>query len=291
MKKQAKQFTDYLEYERALSVNTVSAVKSDLDQFLFFLKGASLSPKKLAAFSEYLFNRGYRASSISRKLSHVQQFCRHLYREGRIEFEAETYITVPKKEVYLPRILSANEMNLFLNAPGTTDRFPLRDKALLELAYACGLRISEIPALVLDSLQQTILNIHGKGNKERRVPVGSKARLALDAYLVSERPHLARPWSESTLFLSGRGKSLSRAAVHRIIQKYVKRAGLPAQITPHALRHTFATDLLNGGANLRLVQELLGHSNITTTERYTHVSNDRLKEHYHQFHPRGEHHD
>lgn len=280
------EFIDYMHSERGLAHNTLLATGSDVDQFLAFLADSPLRPKALLEFSTFLYKRGFKGNSISRKLSSVQQFCRFLYREGSISWEPETLASSPKPERYLPHVLAPDEMTRLLHAPGDRDRYPLRDNAILEACYACGLRVSELPSLTIRQIKKHQLSIIGKGNKERMVPIGDQAWAALQRYLQTERPQLEREWSEQVVFLSARGKPLTRAAVHAIISKYVKRAGLPDTITPHALRHTFATDLMNGGAGLRVVQQLLGHANISTTERYTHVSTGALKAQFLAHHPR-----
>ncbi|MDA1354152.1 MAG: tyrosine-type recombinase/integrase, partial [bacterium] len=280
LKHMKNQFIDYVRQERGLARNTIEATSSDLVQFIAFLQAKRLSPKTVSAFSQFLYDRGFKANSISRKLSSVQQFCRFLYREGSISWEPETLGSSPKQERYLPHVIHKDDMAHLLNSPCALDKYPFRDKAILELCYACGLRISELPNLTLNRIRGQRLSVIGKGNKERLVPIGKQAKLALDNYLANERGQLAREWTGDTLFLSSRGKALTRAAMHSIITKYVSRAGLPDTITPHAIRHTFATDLMNGGAGLRVVQQLLGHESITTTQRYTHVSTSELKKQF-----------
>ena len=187
----------------------------------------------------------------------------------------------------IPKAIHNVEVNRLLTSPGaTSDPYPLRDRAVLELMYACGLRVSEVISVRMDQLKEEVVHVIGKRNKERIVPVGSMALFAISLYIEKERPNLAKKSRDNLLFLNRHGKALTRQSIYTMVKKYAKRASIAPDTTPHTLRHSFATHLLDGDADLRDVQELLGHSNVSTTEIYTHVSQKKLKSAHQKFHPR-----
>lgn len=280
-------FKEYLTIEKGAADNTVLAYMSDLDQFLGFLGDRALSAARVSGFSKYLYDREFRATSISRKLSCIKLFCRFLVREGKIGLDLDGIVVKPKLGKRLPRVLSMDEMTALLGATDAVDRFRLRDQAILELFYSSGCRVSELPEIRVDDItEEPFFKITGKGRKQRMVPLGSLARVAIENYLAQERPRLLRDASPDFLFLNRFGQKISRQGIYLLVKKYVRRSGVNAAATPHTLRHSFAGHLLDGNADLREIQELLGHSNIATTQLYTHVSKAKLKREHREFHPR-----
>ena len=291
-------FLAYLELERGLSRNTLEAYRSDLQQFGDFLARRSIDPLAvdgpvLADFvSELAEGRDNRApaaaATLQRKIACLRSFYRHMRREGLLDFDPTTDIRPPRSSARLPRVLSRDQVNQLLAQPRGTSHGALRDRALLETMYACGLRASEAIALKLGELdlEAGVLIARGKGSKERIVPIGSKARETLQAYLQRARPALVGLREEPHVFVNLRGQSLSRQGLYKIVQRHADAAGLGSSMSPHTLRHTFATHLLAGGCDLRSLQEMLGHADIGTTQIYTHLSTDRLREVYFDAHPR-----
>jgi integrase/recombinase XerD len=297
-------FLAYLELERGLSRNTLEAYRSDLLQFGRFLqrRGVSVmgtSHNDLAAFLSELAGaeRGgsagdsrppAAAATLGRKVACLRSFYRHLRREGLIEHDPSADLHGPRKTQRLPRVLTRQEVARLLREPSGGEPLALRDRALLELMYACGLRVSEVTGLELRDidLEEGMLCARGKGGKERLVPVGSQAIAALQAYLARGRPVLLGAKRESTLFLNRRGGGLTRQGLYKIVQGHARGAGLQERMSPHTLRHSFATHLLAGGCDLRSLQEMLGHADLATTQVYTHLSAERLKDAYFSAHPR-----
>jgi integrase/recombinase XerD len=291
-------FLAYLELERGLSRNTLDAYRSDLLQFGEFLDRRRLDVAgaghgEIAAFlSELAAGAGERppvgAATLARKVACLRSFYRHLRREGAIEHDPTAELRGPRKTQRLPRVLSREEVAHLLSQPRGADPRALRDRALLEVMYACGLRASEAIGLeVADvDLEEGVLCARGKGSKERLVPIGRQAVVALRAYCRGGRPLLLADHGEARLFLSRRGRGLTRQGLYKIVQGYARRAGLEAKMSPHTLRHTFATHLLAGGCDLRSLQEMLGHADLATTQVYTHLSAERLKDAYFSAHPR-----
>jgi integrase/recombinase XerD len=228
------------------------------------------------------------ANSISRSLVAIKTFHRFLTRERHIKEDVTNVLDSPRLWKNLPETLSVSEVEEIIKTPNTRNWLGLRDKAILELMYATGLRVSEIVNLNIDSINMDVgfLRCIGKGNKERIVPIGEQARKALVRYLSRARVKIKNAQSSNTLFLSRLGKGISRQSFWKMIKKYTRIAGIKKDITPHTLRHSFATHLLERGADLRVVQEMLGHSDISTTQIYTHINKERLKSIHHQFHPR-----
>jgi integrase/recombinase XerD len=293
-------FLAYLELERGLSRNTLHAYQSDLAQLGRYLAGRGVSPLHaqhgdLAGFLSDLAAGGKdRApaspATLQRKMACLRSFYRHLRREGLIEHDPTADLRGPPKLMRLPKVLSRDQVAKLLEQPKGGEPLVLRDRALLELMYACGLRVSEAIGLELSDvdLQEGMLRARGKGSKERIVPVGRQAVQALERYLTRGRPALVGLGVESSLFVNHRGTRLTRQGVYKVIQGYAHSAGLAERMTPHTLRHTFATHLLAGGCDLRSLQEMLGHADLATTQIYTHLSADRLKDAYFGAHPRAQ---
>ncbi len=291
-------FLAYLELERGLSRNTLEAYRCDLQQFGEFLDRRSLSVTEcrhgdVAAFlSELAAGTPERApvgaSTLARKVACLRSFYRHLRREGMIEHDPTAELRGPRKTQRLPRVLSREEVQRLLSQPQGADPRALRDRALLEVMYACGLRASEAIGLELADvdLEEAVLRARGKGSKERLVPIGRQAVAALLAYTRRGRPLLAANAASTRLFLNRRGEGLTRQGLYKIVQGHARHAGLQEKMSPHTLRHTFATHLLAGGCDLRSLQEMLGHADLATTQVYTHMSAERLKDAYFGAHPR-----
>jgi integrase/recombinase XerD len=291
-------FLAYLELERGLSRNTLGAYQSDLAQLGAFLAARGVSPLDvehgdLAAFLAELADGGedrppVAAATLQRKAACLRSFYRHLRREGLIDNDPTADLRGPPKTKRLPKVLSREQVAKLLAQPRGTEPLALRDRALLEVMYACGLRVSEAIGLDLGDvdLEEGMLRARGKGSKERIVPVGRDAIAALQAYSARGRPRLVGMRVESRLFVNHRGSALTRQGLYKIIQNHARTAGLAELMTPHTLRHTFATHLLAGGCDLRSLQEMLGHADLATTQIYTHLSSERLKEAYFDAHPR-----
>ena len=292
-------FIAYLEFERGLSRNTLEAYRSDLFQFGRFLEArrrgaAEASSADVSDFLTELADgdgNGRAPASpatIHRKAACLRSFYRHLRREGVRDSDPMASIAGPRRGQRLPKVLSRAEVGRLLEQPTGTDPSALRDRALLELMYACGLRASEAIGIEVGDvdLQEGVLRARGKGSKERVVPVGSKAIDAVRRYLERGRPVLARGRPVTPLFLNFRGEGLTRQGLYKIVRRHASSAGLADRMSPHTLRHTFATHLLAGGCDLRSVQEMLGHADVATTQLYTHLSSQRLKDVYFAAHPR-----
>jgi integrase/recombinase XerD len=287
-------FVAYLELERGLSRHTRTNYQSDLDQAAAFFarRGCAdwtaVREPDATAWIHDLSAGEYAVASLARKLSALRMLSRHLVREGRRPDDFGALLTRPKPQRRIPATLSPTEVTNLVTAAGGSEPRALRDRALLELFYSSGLRVSELAALSLQQLDATqgFVRVFGKGAKERVVPVGREACAALQAYLVSGRPHLVKPKTGSQVFLNKNGTGLSRVSLWSIVKSYARRAGITRNVKPHALRHSFATHLLSGGADLRAIQEMLGHASIATTQIYTAVEPQRLVEHHAKYHPR-----
>jgi integrase/recombinase XerD len=291
-------FLAYLELERGLSRNTLEAYRSDLLQFGEYLDRHGLEAEAaahgdLAAFLSELA-RGdaehppVAPTTLGRKVACLRSFYRHLRREGIMEHDPTADLHGPRKPQRLPRVLSRDEVARLLEQPRGGGPLVLRDRALLEVMYACGLRASEAVGLELGDLdlEEGLLRARGKGSKERIVPIGRQAVAALSAYLRGGRPLLLGDGVQARLFVNRRGGALTRQGLYKIVQGHARRAGLQERMSPHTLRHSFATHLLAGGCDLRSLQEMLGHADLATTQVYTHLSADRLKDAYFGAHPR-----
>jgi integrase/recombinase XerD len=291
-------FLAYLEFERGLSRNTLEAYRSDLLQLGGHLQrtggdALALGHAELADFVATLAagdddRPPVKPATLQRKVACLRSFYRHLRRQNLIADDPTAHLKAPRQGRRLPQVLSRDEVGRLLEQPRGTEAPALRDRALLELMYACGLRASEAISLELGDvdLEAGILRARGKGSKERLVPIGSDAARALAVYLQRARPRLAGDRMEPRLFLNHRGAGLTRQGLYKIVQRHARSAGLAAKMSPHTLRHTFATHLLAGGCDLRSLQEMLGHADIATTQLYTHLSAERLKDVYFDAHPR-----
>ena len=288
-------FIRFLAIERGLSENYQLSTQRSLTEFARWCstKRKIAHPRNvtLPLMTEYLADRkrgGLSASSIKLVVVALKIFFRFLTARGIIERDPSEALALPRIERYLPETLNELQVEQFLEKIDTKGLHGLRDRAMIELLYASGLRISELASARLENFnsEERMLRVTGKGNKTRLVPVGRKACEALAAYLSTERPKLVKPHSSSEIFLSERGKKLTTARIWQIVKKHAQRAGLEKSIYPHLLRHSFATHLLSNGADLRIIQEMLGHADISTTQVYTHVDQQRLKAVHRQFHPR-----
>ncbi len=287
-------FISFIDLERGLSPHTRENYQRDLDQCAAFLKKRGVTgwravdSAQAAAWIHSLSGDDYTVASLARKLTALRVFARHLVREKVRDDEFTELLTGPKLARRIPGTLSPEDVARLLAAPNGADAFGLRDRALLELFYSSGLRVSELAGLTLQQLdlEGGFLRVFGKGSKERVVPVGGRAQEALTVWLASGRPHFVKPRTGSQLFLSNRGAALSRVMLWMIVKKYARLAGLTKNVKPHLLRHSFATHLLSGGADLRAIQEMLGHASIATTQIYTAVESKRLIDHHAKFHPR-----
>jgi integrase/recombinase XerD len=287
-------FRHYLQAERGMAVNTLLAYGRDLDHFTLWVASGELKDYKaptLTDFSRYigrLRDDGLQPASAARHLVALKMFYRFLRLEERTRSNAVDLLSSPALWERIPQVLSPEAVERLLRAPRAGDRFYLRDRALLETLYATGCRASEVVGLKLEDihLEASFLRCVGKGSKQRIVPLGKHAVQALRLYLGDVRPGLLKTANSTWVFVSRGGKKVSREMLWVIVKKYVRRLGLNDRVSPHTLRHSFATHLLSGGADLRTVQELLGHASIQTTQYYTHVDRDRLRAIHRQFHPR-----
>jgi integrase/recombinase XerD len=287
-------FIAFLDLERGLSRNTRENYQRDLDQAAVWFTRQGIVDWRMvtaAEAGEWLqsLSRGdFAVASLARKLTALRVFARFLVREKLRRDDFTALLAGPKLGRRLPGTLSVEEIARLLAAPSGGDPPSLRDRALLELFYSSGLRVSELGGLMLQQidLEQGFLRVFGKGSKERVVPIGGRACAALATYLLSGRPHFVKAGTGSQLFLSNRGAALSRATLWFIVKKHARRAGIAQNVKPHLLRHSFATHLLSGGADLRAIQEMLGHASIATTQIYTAVEPQRLLDQHAKFHPR-----
>ncbi|MGH2990770.1 MAG: site-specific tyrosine recombinase XerD [Solirubrobacterales bacterium] len=290
-------FLAYLEFERGLARNTLQAYRTDLLQYGVFLaqRDASAADASAADVSDFLSGLATgngqppcSAATIHRKTACLRSFYRHLRREELVDEDPTGKLSPPRRGRKLPHVLSYSEVKKLLGAPRGGEPGALRDRALLEVMYASGLRASEVVGLdVTDvDMQRGFVRAHGKGSKDRIVPLGRQAAAAVKRYLQSGRPELVGTRVESRLFVNMRGGGLTRQGLYKIIQRHARASGLDGKMSPHTLRHTFATHLLSGGCDLRSVQEMLGHADVSTTQMYTHLSNDEIKQVYFRSHPR-----
>jgi integrase/recombinase XerD len=292
-------FLAYLEFERGLSRNTLEAYRSDLLQFGRFLAEresdalTATGPEVSDFLTELARGDGNgkapaSPATLHRKAACLRSFYRHLRRENLLDNDPTAALSSPRRGKRLPEVLSRGEVQALLASPKGSDPSSLRDRALLEVMYASGLRASEVIGLEVSDvdLDEGLLRARGKGSKERVVPVGRAAVAALRVYLAGGRPALVRLAPERALFVNFRGQALTRQGLYKIVRRHAATAGLADRMSPHTLRHTFATHLLSGGCDLRSVQEMLGHADVATTQLYTHLSSERLKEVYFRAHPR-----
>lgn len=292
-----KQYKSYLVFEQNLTANSIDAYSRDVQRFLKYLKTIGVdSPLKVKTghiqrLIQLLSEMGLSANSVARNLSSIRGFYRFLIEENYIDYDPTETIDRPKLARRLPSVLSYDEIRKLIEMPDVRNHLGLRDRAMLETIYACGLRVSELLNLKLNDIhwQQEFVRIYGKGRKERLVPIARSALNWIQRYLDRARPLLDRfNRSDGALFLNVRGQGLSRMGFWKILNKYAEQADIRKEIHPHTFRHSFATHLLEGGADLRAVQEMLGHADISTTQIYTHIDRTFLMQEYQTFHPRSD---
>lgn len=294
MDKLIERFIHYLAVERGLAQNTLDSYQRDLNNYVEFLTRSNIRDlnqtrrANIIAYLADLQRKGRATSTISRNLASLRSFYGFLIRDGLIDSDPTNNLESPKIEKRLPKVLTVQEVEALLEGPDLGDVCGLRDKAMLELLYATGIRVSELVALNLSdvNLNMGFLKCFGKGSKERIIPLGTMALTTVSDYVMRARVKLLRNQEEESLFLNHHGQRLSRQGFWKIIKKYATSATIEKEITPHTLRHSFATHLLENGADLRAVQEMLGHADISTTQIYTHLTKSRLKEVYAKTHPR-----
>lgn len=292
MKDFLRQYLNHLTVEKGLSPNTLDSYARDLESYLQFLAGKGIvipedvTRQVIVGFLESLQSRDYSATSIKRKVSAIKGFHKFLVREGLTQNLPSAELATPKIPRRLPKTLTVSQIENLLSCPQGNAPVALRDRALLETLYGSGMRVSELTTLDTGDVDfiRGFVRCFGKGSKERLVPLGSFALEALAEYIRKGRPDLLKRYTEQALFVNARGKRLSRKGAWLLVKKYAEQAGL--KLHPHSLRHSFATHLLEGGADLRAVQEMLGHASISTTQIYTHVSREHLREVYLTTHPR-----
>jgi integrase/recombinase XerD len=289
-----KEFLDYLSIERGLSKNTLESYGRDLGKYsAYFKKQGIENPdgvkrQDIQNFLMALKDGKLNASSISRNLVAIKVFHRYLTTQRYIKEDVTSVLETPKLWKTLPDVLDLKEIEAIIEKPNTLKKQGLRDRAALELMYATGMRVSELVNLKVSDIHMDVgfVRCIGKGQKERVIPVGRKAKEALQKYLVKARPKFLKNKESTALFLTRLGKPMSRQSFWMVIKRYVREARIKKRVTPHTFRHSFATHLLQRGADLRVVQELLGHTNISTTQIYTHIDKERLKQIHQKFHPR-----
>lgn len=284
MNRYISKFISYLEVEKNYSPHTILNYRIDIEECVAFAEGKpveTIDYLTLRKFLAFLKEKNFRPRTLARKLSALRSFFKFLQREGHIHENPAKLVLTPKLDKNLPKFLSEEEMTAFIEAPDTSTEFGKRDRAVLETLYGAGIRVSELVSLNTDHIDMigNIIKVMGKGRKERLVPIGNKAAQALRDYLDS------RKHRSPAVFLNKDGGRLTDRSVRNIVDKHIRLASVGKDISPHVLRHSFATHLLNRGADLRSVQELLGHVNLSTTQIYTHVSTERLKKVYDQAHP------
>lgn len=294
-------FLEHLRVEKSASRMTLVSYKSDLNQCFAFLadnygvaiknvNSDCLNHKSIREYLSYLQQRGLSRATISRKLAALRSFVKYLCRENVLPNNPIAAVSTPRQDKKLPRFLYPVEVEMLLNAPDKSTPAGKRDIAILEVLYACGLRVSELVGADLDDLNwdEELVKVRGKGNKERIVPIGKQAQAALQGYIGQGRPVLAKKASTANqaIFLNKSGQRISQRSIRNIIDKYMEEIAVNQSISPHTLRHSFATHMLNNGADLRSVQELLGHIKLSTTQIYTHLTRDNLKTIYNNTHPR-----
>jgi integrase/recombinase XerD len=278
-------FLAYLGAEKGLSRNTLEAYQGDILAFSRFLGEkvdvSRVGQERVLSYLSYLKAKGYKDSSLCRKLIALKVFFRFLKKEKIVAMDPFVHLEMPRIAELLPEVLNLEEVDLLLHAPDQESAQGLRDRAILAVLYASGLRVSELCGLDIHSIDNKEIRVKGKGGKERIIPIALKAIEAVDRYLIEGRPEL----ESEALFLE-KGRRISRHLVWKQIKRYAKAAGIVKEISPHTLRHSFATHLLENGADLRIIQEMLGHAQIATTDRYTHLTQKHLQEAFAQFHPR-----
>lgn len=291
-----KEYLNVLRLEKSLSENTISSYRNDLSSLIVFLEIKSVNDfsqvdhRLLNSFFKELQATGLSRTSAARYYSSIKGLFNYLFSNKYIKNNPVEKVSPPRLSKNLPSVLTFEEIDKILSVPDTTEKLGSRDKAVLEVLYACGLRVSELIGLKISNLffDEEIIRVFGKGSKERLVPIGSSAIKWTNKYLSGSRPLLEKKMkSENIVFLNNRGTKLSRMGIWKIVERYTKEAGIQKEVHPHTFRHSFATHLLEGGADLRAVQEMLGHADISTTQIYTHIDRDYIKQVHRDFHPRG----
>jgi integrase/recombinase XerD len=295
MKEHLRSYLHYITLEKNLSENTVLSYKLNLNRYLDYLESKriknaeDIKEETITEFLRTLSELLLSAKSISQNISAIKGFHKFLFGDGLVKSDPTQNLVKPKFRKSLPEVLSQDEVDLILKQPDTSGRLGLRDKAILETMYATGMRVSEALTVKQSNINvgDGFVRVFGKGSKERLIPIGRSAISWIKKYQSEVRVNLANENSKDVLFLNARGKPMSRMAIWNIVDKYSKMARIEKSVHPHTFRHSFATHLLEGGADLRAVQEMLGHSDISTTEIYTHIDREYLKEVHRTFHPRG----
>jgi integrase/recombinase XerD len=302
MRNLVKSFLNYLAIEKGFSVNTIGAYRNDLDQLAGFIEGTasakgfkadwtSVDRNLLISYIIDLKDRNYSSATVARKVAAVKSFFAFLVAERKIQNDPTENISSPKVNKSLPKPLSLQEVDALLAQPAKSSApEAMRDVAMLELLYACGMRVSELVDLNVNdiNLKASFVRCLGKGSKERIIPIHDRAIRSIKDYISEGRPQLLKGKEEHALFLNRRGERLTRQGFWLILKGHAKAAGIKKAVTPHTLRHSFATHILNGGADLRSVQELLGHANISSTQIYTHLTSEHVRQSYDKAHPRAE---
>ena len=296
MEEHLKDFMHFLVVEKGLATNTIMSYERDLKSYLQYLKNVesihSLNEVQrvhIVHFLRFLKEQGKSSKTLARHIASIRSFHQFLLRDKAVEQDPSVLIETPRLERNLPKVLNLQEVEKLLDSPKINNHYGLRDKAMLELLYATGIRVSELIGLDMDNihLNMGFIRCIGKGNKERIIPIGRTAVDAIKLYLENGRAHFASSkHRDEALFLNHQGKRLTRQGFWKILKKLTKEAGIEKELTPHTLRHSFATHLIENGADLRAVQEMLGHADISTTQIYTHVTKTRLKDEYTKFFPR-----
>jgi integrase/recombinase XerD len=291
IQQQLSDFLMFIASEKGLSQNTIEAYRRDISNFIDFLlekeihSFSNVNQDHIIQFLAQLATLGYASSTLSRRLIVIKVLFRFLKKEGLLSNNPSTYLDSPKLWQMIPNVLSLNEVEILLQQPNPLSPFGIRDKAILEILYSSGLRVSELCHLDIYDVSDDFIRVFGKGRKERLVPIGKKALESLDHYLHDCRDRHRSP-EQKALFLSKNGQRIHRILVWKMIKYYGKKGGITKRISPHTMRHSFATHLLDNGADLRVIQEMLGHSNIATTDRYTHISHQKLQNAFIACHPR-----
>ena len=287
-----RHFIDFCRIEKGLAANSLESYGRDLDRFSCFCGGADASaprsPEEIGRYLDSLYQDGCSARTVARHLTSLRNFYRHLQRERRMEDNPTELLSAPKAMQAIPKFLNAAEVEKLLGAPPVDTLTGVRDRAMLQLLYACGLRVSELILVELSNvnLEMGYLRVTGKGNKQRLIPMGESAMAAITTYLTAARPALLKGRASRFLFVTARGTNMTRQGFWKLLAQYGKSVGIFHHLTPHVLRHSFATHLLEGGADLRSVQAMLGHADIGTTQIYTHVARGRLRRVVDEHHPR-----
>lgn len=295
MKEDLEEYIRYLQIERGLADNTIESYKRDLNQYLVYLEKNELRDwgkidrYTILSFMQELKETKKSSATVIRMVSSLRKFHQYLKQEQRSSVDPMLHIDTPKKAHHLPKVLSMTEVEKLIETPNTNEILGLRDRAILEVMYATGLRVTELTELKMDDLHLSLglIQTIGKGDKERIIPIGDLAIKWIENYLKYSRNKLEKPSKRSPyLFLNHHGRKLTRQGIWKNLGALVKKAGIEKEVTPHTLRHSFATHLLENGADLRVVQELLGHSDISTTQIYTHITKQRMAKVYKTYHPR-----